>query len=138
MGIVSDFKEFALGGNLIDMATGIIIGVASGQLISSLVDNVIMPPIGVALGGVNFSDLGYQLAATGGGENGSAPIMLKWGAFVQSFIDFLIIMAVVFIIIKIATRNKDKEEDSGPSEKDLLKDIRDSLRRDRPRPPNRY
>lgn len=124
---MSDFKEFALGGNLIDMATGIIIGVASGQLISSLVDNVIMPPIGVALGGVNFSDLGFMLAETGGGESGSEPILLKWGAFVQSFIDFLIIMAVVFIIIKIATRNDTKEEE-GPSEKDLLMDIRDSLR----------
>jgi len=132
MGIVSDFKEFALGGNLIDMATGIIIGVASGQLISSLVDNVIMPPIGVALGGVNFSDLGYKLAETGGGESGSEPILLKWGAFVQSFIDFLIIMAVVFIIIKIATRNNDKDE-SEPSEKDLLKEIRDSLRNGAPR-----
>jgi len=137
MGMISDFKKFALGGNLIDMATGIIIGVASGQLISSLVDNVIMPPIGVALGGVNFSDLGFVLAETGGGEGGSEPILLKWGAFVQSFIDFLIIMAVVFIIIKIATRNQDKEE-SGPSEKDLLKDIRDSLRRDEPRSPRRY
>jgi len=138
MGMISDFKKFALGGNLIDMATGIIIGVASGQLISSLVDNVIMPPIGVALGGVNFSDLGFMLAETGGGESGSEPILLKWGAFVQSFIDFLIIMAVVFIIIKIATRNDDKEEESGPSEKDLLIDIRDSLRRDEPGSPRRY
>ncbi len=137
MGMISDFKKFALGGNLIDMATGIIIGVASGQLISSLVDNVIMPPVGVALGGVNFSDLGFMLAETGGGESGSEPILLKWGAFVQSFIDFLIIMAVVFIIIKIATRNEDKEE-SGPSEKDLLMDIRDSLRRDEPGSPPRY
>jgi len=137
MGILTDFKEFALGGNLIDMATGIIIGVASGQLISSLVDNVIMPPIGVALGGVNFSDLGYMLAETGGGDSGSEPILLKWGAFVQSFIDFLIIMAVVFIIIKIATRNNDKEE-SEPTEKDLLKEIRDSLRHDAPGQSRRY
>ena len=137
MGLVSDFKEFALGGNLIDMATGIIIGVASGKLISSLVNDVIMPPIGVALGGVNFADLGYKLAETGGGEDGLGPIMLKWGAFVQSFIDFLIIMAVVFIIIKIATRNKDEEE-AGPSEKELLTEIRDSLRKDTPRPPHRY
>lgn len=137
MGILTDFKEFALGGNLIDMATGIIIGVASGQLISSLVDNVIMPPIGVALGGVNFSDLGYMLAETGGGESGSEPILLKWGAFVQSFIDFLIIMAVVFIIIKIATRNNDKEK-SEPTEKDLLKEIRDSLRHDAPGQSRRY
>jgi len=126
MGMISDFKEFALGGNLIDMATGIIIGVASGKLISSLVKDVIMPPIGVALGGVNFSDLGYKLAETGGGEKGLEPIILKWGAFVQSFIDFLIIMMVVFIIIKIATRGKKKEE-AGPSQEELLTEIRDAL-----------
>ena len=131
MGMMSEFKEFALSGNLIDMATGIIIGVASGKLISSLVSDVIMPPIGVALGGVNFSDLGYQLAATGGGDKGLEPIMLKYGAFIQSFIDFLIIMAVVFIIIKIATRNKVEEEEApaGPTQEDLLTEIRDALQK---------
>jgi len=128
MGMISDFKEFAMGGSLIDMATGIIIGVASGKLISSLVDNVIMPPIGVAMGGVNFTDLGYKLAETGGGEKGLEPLMLKWGAFVQSFIDFLIIMLVVFIIVKIATRNN-VEEEAGPSQEDLLTEIRDALQK---------
>jgi len=129
MGMMSDFKEFALSGNLIDMATGIIIGVASGKLISSLVSDVIMPPIGVALGGVNFSDLGIKLADIGGGDKGLDPIMLKYGAFVQSFIDFLIIMAVVFIIIKVATRNKveEPEEEAGPTQEELLTQIRDSL-----------
>ena len=128
MGMISDFKEFAMGGNLIDMATGIIIGVASGKLISSLVSDVIMPPIGVAMGGVNFADLGYKLADTGGGEKGLDPIMLKYGAFIQSFIDFLIIMLVVFIIVKIATRNK-VEEEAGPSQEDLLTEIRDALQK---------
>jgi len=128
MGMLKDFKEFALSGNLIDMATGIIIGVASGKLISSLVKDVIMPPIGVALGGVNFSDLGYKLADTGGGEKGLDPIVLKYGAFIQSFIDFLIIMAVVFIIIKIATRNKKEEEPAGPTQEELLTEIRDALK----------
>ena len=128
MGMMSDFKDFAMGGSLIDMATGIIIGVASGKLISSLVSNVIMPPIGVALGGVNFADLGYKLADTGGGDKGLDPIMLNWGSFVQSLIDFLIIMFVVFIIVKIATRNK-VEEDKGPSQEDLLGEIRDLLKK---------
>ncbi len=123
---MADFKEFAMGGNLIDMATGIIIGVASGKLISSLVDDVIMPPIAYAMGGTDFSKLGYILQATGAGENGDEPLMLKWGAFTQSLIDFLIIMFVVFIIIKIATRNKKKED--GPSQEDLLTDIRDLLK----------
>ena len=129
MGMLKEFKEFALTGNLIDMATGIIIGVASGKLISSLVSDVIMPPIGVALGGVNFSDLGMKLAETGGGAKGLDPIMLKYGAFIQSFIDFLIIMAVVFIIIKIATRNKEPEPEAGPSQEDLLTEIRDALQK---------
>ena len=128
--MISDFKEFAMGGNLIDMATGIIIGVASGKLISSLVSDVIMPPIGVALGGVDFSDLGYKLADTGGGDKGLDPIMLNWGAFVQSFIDFLIIMLVVFIIVKIASRGKEEEEEeTGPSQEDLLTEIRDALQK---------
>ena len=127
--MISDFKEFAMGGNLIDMATGIIIGVASGKLISSLVNDVIMPPIGVALGGTNFANLGTKLAETGGGEKGLEPVMLKWGAFIQSFIDFLIIMAVVFIIVKIATRNKEPEPEAGPTQEDLLTEIRDALKK---------
>lgn len=122
MGMISDFKDFALGGSLIDMATGIIIGVASGALIKSLVENVIMPPIGVALGGTDFSSLGIPLT------DGPEPVMLKWGAFVQSFIDFIIVMAVVFIIVKIATRNK-VEEEPGPSQEDLLTEIRDALQK---------
>ncbi|MEE9352201.1 MAG: large-conductance mechanosensitive channel protein MscL [Thiotrichaceae bacterium] len=125
MGMIADFKEFAMGGSLIDMATGIIVGVASGKLISSLVENVIMPPIGVALGGTDFSSLGTELQAA----TGDVPaVMLKWGAFIQSFIDFLIIMLVVFIIVKIATRNKVEEEDA-PSQEDLLTDIRDLLKK---------
>lgn len=129
MGMISDFKEFALGGNLIDMATGIIIGVASGKLISSLVNVVIMPPIAFALGGTDLSNLWkIPLAATGGGEKGEDPIVVKLGEFAQSFIDFLIIMAVVFIIIKIATRGKKKEEEpAGPSQEELLTEIRDAL-----------
>jgi large conductance mechanosensitive channel len=126
MGMISDFKEFALGGNLIDMATGIIIGVASGKLISSLVSDVIMPPIGVLLGGTDFSKLKVVLQPA---EGKVEEVALQWGAFVQNFIDFLIIMAVVFIIIKIATRNKkpEAEPEKGPSQEDLLTEIRDAL-----------
>ena len=125
MSMISDFKEFAMGGSLIDMATGIIVGVASGKLISSLVDNIIMPPIGVALGGTDFSNLGTELQAAAGD---TPAIMLKWGAFIQSYIDFMIIMLVVFIIVKVATRNK-VEEEAGPSQEELLTDIRDLLKK---------
>lgn len=130
MGMLKEFKEFALSGNLIDMATGIIIGVATGKLVSSLVNDVIMPPIGKLLGGTNFSNLAIKLAETGGGEKGTEPLMLKWGAFVQSFIDFLIVMLVVFIIVKIATRNKkdEPEEEKGPTQEELLIEIRDALK----------
>lgn len=132
MGMISDFKEFALSGSLIDMATGIIIGVASGKLISSLVNEVIMPPIAYMLGGTDLSNLWkIPLADTGGGEKGEDPIVIKLGEFAQSFIDFLIIMLVVFIIIKIATRNKveEEEEEKGPSQEELLTEIRDALRK---------
>ena len=132
MGMISDFKDFALKGNLIDMATGIIVGVATGKLVSSLVNDVIMPPIGVAMGGVNFSKLGTVLADIGGGAKGLDPVMLKWGAFVQNCIEFLIVMMVVFIIVKIATRNKEEpapEEPKGPSQEDLLVEIRDLLKK---------
>lgn len=125
MGMISDFKEFAMGSSLIDMATGIIVGIASGKLVSSLVANIIMPPVAVLLGGTDFSKLGTELQAA----TGDAPaVMLQWGAFTQSIIDFLIIMLVVFIIVKIATRNK-KDEDEGPSQEDLLTEIRDLLKR---------
>ncbi|MEE9304221.1 MAG: large-conductance mechanosensitive channel protein MscL [Thiotrichaceae bacterium] len=128
MGMISEFKEFAMKGNLIDMATGIIVGIASGKLVSSLVNDIIMPPIGIALGGADFSKLGTELQAAAGDI---PAVMLKWGAFIQSFIDFLIIMLVVFIIIKVATRNKKEEveEEKGPSQEDLLTDIRDLLKK---------
>lgn len=129
MGMISDFKSFALGGNLIDMATGIIIGVASGKLISSLVENVIMPPIGVLLGGTNFSNLKVVLTEAGGGEKGLDAVSLNYGAFIQSFVDFLIIMLVVFIIVKVTTRNEVEKAPAGPSQEDLLTEIRDSLKK---------
>ena len=131
MGMISDFKKFALSGSLIDMATGIIVGVATGKLVSSLVSDVIMPPIASLMGGVDFSKLGTVLQATGSGAKGDEPLILKWGAFVQTFIDFLIVMMVVFIIVKIATRNKVEEEPApkGPSQEDLLVEIRDLLKK---------
>ena len=88
MGMVSEFKEFAMKGNLLDMATGIIIGVAVGKVVSSLVADVIMPPIGVLMGGVDFSELGYTIQAAAGDV---PAVVLKWGSFAQTIIDFLII-----------------------------------------------
>ncbi|MCK5919187.1 MAG: large-conductance mechanosensitive channel protein MscL [Cocleimonas sp.] len=126
MGMISEFKEFAMKGSLVDMAVGIIIGGAVGKMISSLVEDVIMPPIGVLLGGVDFSDLSFVIQ--------KAPeVAIKYGAFVQTLIDFIIIAFVIFIMIKIinkAKRNKEEEkEEAAPTSEDLLTEIRDLLKR---------
>ncbi len=129
MGMLKEFKEFALKGNMVDMAVGIIIGGAVGKLVASLVDDVIMPPIGVLMGGMDFSELGYTLQAAAG----DAPaVVLKYGAFIQSFIDFLILAFAIFMMIKMINSMKKKEEaaPSPPSNEEvLLTEIRDALRK---------
>ncbi|MCK5810143.1 MAG: large-conductance mechanosensitive channel protein MscL [Cocleimonas sp.] len=126
MGMISEFKEFAMKGNLIDMAVGIIIGGAVGKMVSSLVNDVIMPPIGVLMGGVDFSDLGVVIQK-------SPEVILKYGAFVQTLIDFLIVAFVIFMIIKMinkAKRNQEEEkEEAAPSSEELLTEIRDLLKK---------
>lgn len=127
MGMISEFKEFAMKGNLMDMASGIIIGVAIGKVVSSLVADVIMPPVGVLMGGVDFSNLGHILQEAAG----DAPaVVLKWGAFVQTMIDFLIIALCVFFIIKLVNKAKPpaEEKPGGPSSEELLTEIRDLLK----------
>jgi large conductance mechanosensitive channel len=127
MGMLSEFKEFAMKGNMIDMATGIIIGAAIGKVISSLVEDVIMPPIGLLMGGIDFSDLGYTLQAA----TGDAPaIVLKYGSFIQSLLDFVIIAFAIFMMIKMMNKMKrnQEEEVAGPTTEDLLAEIRDVLK----------
>ena len=124
MGMISEFKEFAMKGSLVDMAVGIIIGGAVGKMISSLVEDVIMPPIGVLLGGVDFSDLSFVIQ--------KAPeVAIKYGAFVQTLIDFTIIAFVIFIMIKVINKTKrnKEEEEVAPTSEDLLTEIRDLLKR---------
>ncbi len=91
-----EFKEFAMRGNVLDLAVGVIIGGAFGKIVSSLVNDILMPVIGLALGGVNFSEKAFTLGA----------VVVKWGAFVQTVIDFLIIAFVIFLIIKGANATK--------------------------------
>jgi large conductance mechanosensitive channel len=130
MGMLKEFKEFALKGNMIDMAVGIIIGGAVGKLVASLVDDLIMPPIGVLMGGMNFSELGYTLQAAAGD---TPAVVLKYGAFIQSFIDFLILAFAIFMMIKMINNMKKKEEEAAPTppsnEEVLLTEIRDALRK---------
>jgi len=133
MSFISEFKSFAMKGNVVDMAVGIIIGAAFGKIIASLVADVIMPPIGLALGGVNFSDLAYVLKEAAA----DAPaVAISWGKFVQTVIDFTIIAMAVFVGVKAMNSMKKKEEEapkapSAPSKEEvLLAEIRDLLKKD--------
>ena len=137
MGIVKEFKEFALKGNLVDIAIGLIIGAAFGKVVSSLVDNVLMPPLGILIGNVDFSDLAVQLKAATVENGKQVPaVTLKYGRFIQDVIDFLIIAFAVFSVVKLMNTVKKKEQELPPSpspevlKKDqiLLTEIRDSLK----------
>jgi len=126
MGMMSEFKDFAMKGNVVDMAVGIVIGGAFGKIVSSFVADVLMPPIGLAMGGVNFSDLAVTLQEAAGD---AGPVLLKYGVFIQSVVDFIIIAFAIFMVVKAMNSMKEEEaeEDPGPSEKDLLAEIRDAL-----------
>jgi len=124
-----EFKEFAMKGNVIDMAVGIIIGAAFGKIVSSLVTDIIMPPIGVLLGGVDFSNLVITLKKT----TALAPaVTINYGLFINTVIDFVIIAFVIFLLVKQINRFKKKEE-AKPAEPAedvlLLREIRDSLKK---------
>ncbi len=101
MGIVNEFREFVARGNVVDMAVSVIIGLAFGQIVSSLVSDVVMPPIGLLIGGVDFSDLMIVLREA---ENGVAAVTINYGTFIKRLVDFLIIAALVFAAIKMIAR----------------------------------
>ena len=138
MGMISEFKEFAMKGNLVDLATGFILGGAFSTVVSSLVDDVIMPPLGLLLGGVDFSNLFVNLgdgefATLAAAEEAGAPI-IRYGQFINAVISFLIVALVLFFIIKAVNRAKaqfdepEPEADPEPSaEEKLLVDIRDLI-----------
>jgi large conductance mechanosensitive channel len=96
MSLGSEFKEFAMKGNVIDLAVGVVIGAAFGKIVASLVADVIMPPIGLAVGGLNFTDLAVKLGLDPTGK----PVLLKYGSFAQTIFEFLIIAIALFIVIK--------------------------------------
>lgn len=133
MSIASEFKEFAMKGNVLDMAVGVIIGGAFGKIVSSLVDNVIMPIIGKIVGGVNFSSLAVTL---GMGADGKTPVELKYGLFLQNVVDFLIIAFVIFMALKGINNLKKPAPAAAsapppppPAQEVLLTQIRDLLAR---------
>ena len=129
MGMMSEFKEFAVKGNMIDMAVGIIIGAAFGKIISSLVADVIMPPIGVLMGGVDFKGLAYTLKEA---VDGAEAVTLNYGAFIQNVVDFLIVAMAIFLVVKLINSAKKKEEAKPtppPKQEVLLEEIRDLLKK---------
>ena len=131
MSMIKEFKEFAVKGNVMDMAVGIIIGAAFGKIVSSFVGDVIMPPLGLLIGGVDFSDLAIVLK----GATAKAPaVTLGYGKFIQSIIDFTIIAFAIFVAVKFINKLKKQEQvapqpEPAPSrEEQLLTEIRDLLK----------
>lgn len=132
MGMIKEFKDFAVKGNVVDMAVGIIIGAAFGRIVSSFVADVIMPPIGVLLGGVDFSSLIITVKQA----VGDVPaVVISYGKFIQTLIDFIIIAFVIFMVIKGINSRKKKEEEAPkappapPAQELLLAEIRDLLKK---------
>jgi large conductance mechanosensitive channel len=132
MGMMSEFKSFAMRGNVVDMAVGIVIGGAFGKIVSSFVNDVLMPPIGMMMGGVDFSDLAVVLKEASGDV---AAVTLNYGSFIQTVVDFIIIAFAIFMVVKAMNNMKKKEEEAPaappkPSaEVELLTEIRDSLKK---------
>ena len=129
--MIQEFKAFLMKGNVMDLAVGIIIGAAFGKIVSSFVGDVVMPPLGVLIGGVDFSDLAIVLKAA---EGDIAAVTLSYGKFIQSIIDFLIVAFAIFMAIKVLNRLK-REEAAAPAapaaptkDQELLSEIRDLLK----------
>ena len=136
MGFIKEFKEFAMKGNVMDMAVGVIIGGAFGKIVSSLVDDVLMPLVGMLTGGVDVSGLAYKVMLPNPVEGGEplAGATLKYGAFIQNVIDFLIIAFCIFLMMKDINKLMAKKEEpapeapAGPTQEELLTEIRDLLK----------
>jgi large conductance mechanosensitive channel len=132
MSIVKEFKEFAIKGNMIDMAVGIIIGGAFGKIVSSLVNDILMPPLGMVMGGVDFSDKVITLREA---AEGVTAVQLKYGLFINNVISFLIVAVAVFMMVKAINKLK-RQEAAAPTlppqpsgEEKLLGEIRDLLKK---------
>ncbi len=134
MSIVKEFREFAIKGNVVDMAVGVIIGAAFGKIVSSLVGDVVMPVMGLFVGGVDFTDLAVELKHS---EGKVPPVLLKYGVFLQTVFDFMIVAAAVFLMVKGINRLRRNEQQKAaapppppepPKQEVLLTEIRDLLK----------
>ena len=129
MGMLKDFKDFAMKGNIIDLAVAVIIGAAFGKIVSSFVDDVLMPPIGLLLGGVDFTDIVLPLKE---GATEEETVVIRIGNFIQNVIDFIIIAFSVFLVVKAYQSTQEKKEAAPaapPEEVKLLTEIRDELKK---------
>ena len=129
MSIVKEFREFAVKGNVVDMAVGIIIGAAFGKIVSSLVSDVVTPPLGYLIGGVDFTKLAITLPAL---QEGSEPVTVRYGVFLQATFDFVIVALAIFMLVKLINRLRRNEETKAPAappkQEVLLEEIRDLLK----------
>ena len=132
MSMMKEFRDFAMRGNVVDMAVGIVIGAAFGKIITAFVNGVLMPPIGLLVGGVDFSELSMILQEASGEV---AAVTLNYGAFIQTVVDFIIIAFAIFMVVKAMNKMKKKEEakPAAPpkpsAEENLLTEIRDLLKK---------
>jgi large conductance mechanosensitive channel len=132
MSLIKDFKEFAVKGNVVDLAVGVIIGAAFGKIVSSFVADVVMPPLGLLTGGVDFKDMAWTLRAA----QGAAPaVTLKYGMFIQSVFDFFLVASAIFAMVQVIAKMKHADEVEAaaappepPKQELLLEQIRDAIR----------
>ncbi len=132
----ADFKAFAIKGNMIDMAVGVIVGGAFGKIITSLVNDILMPPLGMLIGGIDFKELKVVLDAPKNGLLGTAPATINYGMFIQNVLDFFIVAMCIFLVIRLITKHKRQQveaEAAAPAPKPedvaLLEEIRDLLKK---------
>ncbi len=134
MGMLQEFKEFAVKGNVVDLAVGLVMGGAFGKIVSALVTNVIMPPIGYVLGGVDFKDLKFVIRPPDPAIKDDPGVMLQYGMFIQTLVDFTIIALAMFLLVKAMNKLKRPAEPAAEAppaptgEEKLLMEIRDLLK----------
>ena len=134
MSFVKEFREFAVKGNVVDMAVGIIIGAAFGKIVSSLVSDVVTPPLGYVIGGVDFTKLAVTLPAL---KEGAEAVTVRYGVFLQTLFDFIIVAFAIFMVVTLINRMRRKEEAAPsvpappPRQEVLLEEIRDLLKQQR-------
>jgi large conductance mechanosensitive channel len=132
MSIGKEFKEFAMRGNVVDLAVGVVIGAAFGKIVTSAVSDLITPPLGYLIGGVDFTDLAITLPAI---REGADAVTINYGAFLQTIFDFIIIAFAIFVVVKLINKTKHKEEaapappPAPPRQEVLLEEIRDLLKK---------